>query len=78
MRAMEEFEKVEAASYALVDLPTGTPVGAAHDRGEVYSLLDEVREDSNETLDDLLVVALGDSGRRLGPSWRASELYLPA
>ena len=72
-----EFEKIEAASFALVDIETGSPVGSANDPAEVYSILDESRTDDVEVLDRLLVVALDKAGRRLG-SWKASDLYLAA
>jgi hypothetical protein len=68
-----QFERMDAAAFALFDLPTGSKVGTAWDRAELFALLDETREEDPKRLPSLLVVAVDDKGQRMG-SWPAAEL----
>lgn len=70
-----QFERVDAAGFALFDLASGSQVGAAADRRELLGILDEIREEAGST--DLLVVAVDDKGQRIG-SWNASNLLADA
>jgi hypothetical protein len=72
-----QFERVDAAWFVLFDLPTGSKVGSARVRKELFELLEETRQAEPEHLRTLLVVAVDDKGQRMG-SWPASELLANA
>jgi hypothetical protein len=52
-------------------------VGVANHRRELFEMLDEVREDTPQRLEKLVVVAVDDKGQRIS-SWRAANLLADA
>jgi hypothetical protein len=71
--AITPFEKVDAAAYALFDTASGSQVGSALDRSDLFEQLDLGIHKYPEQFTRVLVVAVDESGNRLG-SWKASEL----
>ena len=67
------FDTVDAAAFALVDLESGSRVGAAHLRSQVRALLRQSREEEPDRLAFLVVVAVDDMGQEI-ESWSAPEI----
>jgi hypothetical protein len=65
-----DFPDVPASAYSLVDLETGSTVGAAASRDELKEIL---LEEDRDALRRLLVIGLDAQGRPIG-DWHADDL----
>ena len=72
-----QFERVDAAAFVLFHRPTASRVGVANHRRELFVMLEEVREDTPQRLEKLVVVAVDDKGQRID-SWPALSILTDA
>ena len=71
------FERVDAASFALFEIETGSNIGSAADRRGLFDLLDEIDETDRDRLELVVVVALDEKGQRID-SWPALAILADA
>lgn len=69
---------MDAASYTLIDLRSGSTFAAAYGREELLAMLEAERAESEEVFKCILVVARDDSGVPLKDGVPAAELLATA
>jgi hypothetical protein len=71
------FERVDADSFVLLEVETGSNIGSARDRKGLFALLDKLDETDRERLPLVVVVALDKKGQRID-SWAATSILTEA